>query len=110
MSNRPLLPFILTIALLFAAALSASAVASAATMNHDMQMTQMGHCSSMPSKNDRKAPVKSCCIAMCTAAVAVVPAALAELPAIQQPAATFPILTCYIGFLGEIATPPPRLS
>ena len=110
MATRPLFAFILTIAVLFASALSGSAVASAATMNHDMQMMEMGHCSSMPSKEDGKAPVKSCCIAMCTAAVAVAPSAPAELPVVQQAPAAFPILTSYIGYLGEIATPPPRLA
>lgn len=108
--TRPLFAFILTIAVLFASALSGSAVASAATMNHDMQMMEMGHCSSMPSKDDDKAPVKSCCIAMCASAVAVAPSAPAELPLLQQAPATFPILTNYSGFLGEIATPPPRLA
>lgn len=110
MGTRPLFAFILTIAVLFASALSGSAVASAATMNHDMQMMEMGHCSSMPSKDDGKTPAKSCCIAMCTAAVAVAPSAPSELPLLQQAPATFPILTSYIGYLGEIATPPPRLA
>jgi len=108
MGTRPLFGFILMIAVLFASALSGSAVASAATMNHDMQMMEMGHCSSMPSKDDGKTPAKSCCIAMCTAAVAVAPTAPAELPLVQQAPATFPVLTSYIGYLGEIATPPPR--
>ena len=110
MATRPLFAFILTIAVLFASALSGSAAASAATMNHDMQMMEMGHCSSMPSKDDGKSPVKSCCIAMCTAALAVAPAAPAELQILQQASATFPILTSYKGYLGEIATPPPRLA
>lgn len=108
--NRPFFAFIVTIAVLFASALSGTAVASAATMNHDMQMMEMGHCSSMPSKGDGKAPLKSCCIAMCTAAVAVAPAIPAELAVAKPAPPTFPILTSYIGYLGEIATPPPRLS
>ena len=110
MGTRPIFAVILTIAVLFASALTGSAAASAVTMNHDMQMMEMGHCSSMPSKEDGKAPVKSCCIAMCTAAVAVAPSAPAELPILQQAAAAFPIPTSYNGFLGEIATPPPRLA
>ncbi len=111
MGTRPLYAFILMIAVLFASALTGTAAASAATMpGHDMQMMEMGHCSSMPSKEDGKAPVKSCCIAMCTAAVAVAPSAPAELPIVQQALATFPILISYNGFLGEIATPPPRLA
>lgn len=108
MGSRPLFAFMLTIAVLFASALSGSAVASAATMNHDRQMMEMGHCSSMPPKEDGKAPAKSCCIAMCAAAVAVAPSAPAELPLLQRAPATFPILTNYKGYLGEIATPPPR--
>ena len=110
MGTRPLFAFILTIAVLFASALTGSAVASAAMMNHDMQMMEMDHCSSMPLKDDGKAPVKACCIAMCAATVAVVPPAPAELPVLQQAPAAFPILTSYIGYLGEIATPPPRLA
>ena len=111
MGTRPILSFILTLAVLFAAALTGSAAASAATTpGHDMQMMETGHCSSMPSKEGGKAPVKSCCIAMCTAAVGVAPSAPAEPPVVQQAPATFPILTSYIGYLGEIATPPPRLA
>ena len=111
MHTRPFYAFILMIAVLFASALTGTAAASAATMpGHDMQMMEMGHCSSMPSKEDGKAPVKSCCIAMCTAAVAVAPSAPAELPIVQQAPAIFPILISYNGFLGEIATPPPRLA
>ncbi|MES2135522.1 MAG: hypothetical protein V4502_00500 [Pseudomonadota bacterium] len=110
MVTRPLVAFVLLIAMLFASALSGSAVASAATMSHDMQSMEMGYCSSMPSKEHGKAPVKSCCIAMCAAAVAVAPSAPTELPIMHQAPANFPILTSYNGFLGEIATPPPRLA
>lgn len=110
MGSGPLFGFILTIAVLFASALSGSAVALAATMNHDMQMMETGHCSSMPSKQDSKTPVKSCCMAMCAAAVAVAPSAPVELPFVQQSAATFPIPVAHVGYLGEIATPPPRLA
>ncbi|MGE5564462.1 MAG: hypothetical protein ACM3ZV_14315 [Bacillota bacterium] len=113
MGTRPLFAFILTIAVLFASALSGSAVASAATMNHDMQMMEMGHCSSMPSmpsKDDGKAPVKSCCIAMCSAAVAVAPSAPAELPIIERATPGFFVPAAHHGYLGEIATPPPRLA
>lgn len=110
MGIRPLFAFLLAIAVLFASALSGSAVASAATMNHDMQMMEMGHCSSMPSKDDGKAPVKSCCVAMCTPAVAVAQSADTELPLLQQASATFSIPAVHSGYLGEIATPPPRLA
>ena len=110
MGTRPLFAFIAAIAVLFASALSGSAVASAATMNHDMQMMEMGHCSSMPSKEDGKAPVKSCCIAMCAAAVAVAPATPLRLPEPRRSASYSSVPTSWHGFLGEIATPPPRLA
>lgn len=112
MGTRPLLGFVLMIAVLFASALSGSAAASAATMpGHDMQMMEMGHCSSVPSKHDDgKSMPKQCCIAMCMAAVAVAPSAPAELPMVQrgQPASFVP--AAHDGYLGEIATPPPRLA
>ena len=111
MGTRPLFAFVLMIAVLFASALTGTAAASAATMpGHDMQMMETGHCSSMPSKEEGKAPVKSCCIAMCTAAVAIAPSAPAELPVVEQAPTTFPVLVSYVGYLGEIATPPPRLA
>ena len=110
MGTRPLLAFVLTIAVLFASALTGTAVASAASMNHDMQMMEMGHCSSMPSKEDGKAPVKSCCIAMCAAAVASAPAAPAEIADFHHQVGYFAVPESWHGYLGEIATPPPRLA
>lgn len=106
--TRPFLAIILAVVVLFASGLTGAAVASAATMNHDMQMMETGHCSSMPSKDDGKAPVKSCCIATCAATAAVVPSIPAELALLQQASATFPIPAAHDGYLGEIATPPPR--
>ena len=112
MGPRPLFGFILMIAMLFASALTGTAAASAAAMpGHDMQMMEMGHCSSAPSgHDDRKGSPKNCCIAMCTAAIAVAPSAPAELPLIQQAPAAFPGPSAHTGFLGEIASPPPRLA
>ena len=112
MGTRPILSFILTLAVLFASALTGSAAASAAAMpGHDMRMMEMGHCSSPPSgHHDGKSMPKQCCMAMCAAAVAVVPSAPAELPLLEQAAATFPVPTAHKGCLAEIATPPPRLA
>ena len=110
MGTRPFLAFVLTIAVLFASALTGTAAASAATMNHDMQMMEMGHCSSMPSKHDGKTPVKSCCIAMCAAAVAVAPSTPAEIADFHHQVGYFAVHGSWHGYLGEIATPPPRLA
>ena len=107
MGTRPLFAFVIMIAVLFASAVTGSAAASAATMNHDMQMMEMGHCSSPPAKEDGKAPVKSCCIAMCMA-VAIEPTASALLDEIHHQTTYFAVPTSWHRFLGEIATPPPR--
>ena len=104
---RPLFAFMLTIAVLFASAMTGTAAASAATMNHDIQMMEMGHCSSAPSNHEDKSTPKQCCIAMCLA-VAVAPSAPPDLPMVQQAVPTFTIPTEHDAYLGEIATPPPR--
>ena len=112
MGTRPLFAFFLVIAVLFASAMTGTAAASAAAMpGHDMQMMEMGHCSSSPSSHDDgKSMPKQCCIAMCMAAVAVAPSTPAELPMIQQAAPSSFVPAAHDGYLGEIATPPPRLA
>ena len=110
MGTRPLLAFMAMIAVLFASALTGTAAASAATMTHDTQMMEMGHCSSPPAEqHDGKGMAKTCCIAMCTA-VAVAPTAPAQPGEIHHQASYFAVPTSWHGFLAEIATPPPRLS
>ena len=110
MGTRPLLAFIAMIAVLFASTLTGTATASAATMNHDMQMMEMGHCSSPPSsQHDGKGMAKNCCIAMCMA-VAIAPAVPAQPNEIHHQASYFAVPKSWHGYLGEIATPPPRLA
>ncbi|NUR13286.1 MAG: hypothetical protein HOQ20_15810 [Bradyrhizobium sp.] len=109
MGTRSLLAFVIMMAVLFASAVTGTATASAATMNHDMQMMEMGHCASPPAKENGKAPVKSCCIAMCMA-VAIAPTVPAQLRDIHHQTAYFAVPTSWHGYLGEIATPPPRLA
>lgn len=112
MGTRPLLGFIVMVAVLFASALSGTAAASAATMNHDMQMMESGHCQAPPShKSDHdKSAGKSCCISMCMAAVAVAPVVPGEAMVLHDSMTAFPVLKHYHGLLAEIATPPPRLA
>jgi hypothetical protein len=89
--------------------------ASAAPMGgHHEGMAKAGHCDDQqaPAKSDGhsdKHKEKPCCTAGCMAA--------AMLPAMGEPVAALPNSTerpgldrFYRGFLGEIATPPPRLS
>jgi len=109
MSTRPILAFVLTIAMLFASAFTGVAAASAAIPIHDMEMMEMGHCSSAPSSHDGKGMTKQCCIAMCMA-VAIAPAAPAEIPAAAKAVAIFALPKSHVGYLGELATPPPRRS
>ena len=110
MGTRPILSFILALAVLFASSFTGAAAASAAAMpGHDMKMMEMGHCSSPASSHEGKSMPKQCCIAMCMA-VAIAPTAPEDLLEVTQPAATFILPTSHKGFLGEIATPPPRVS
>lgn len=110
MGTRPILAFVLSLAVLFASAFAGSAAASAAAMpGHDMQMMEMGHCSSPPSNHLGKSMPKQCCMAMCMA-VAVEPATPAPLSHIDHQTTYFAVPTSWHGFLGEIATPPPRFA
>ena len=109
MSTRPILAFVLTIAVLFASAFSGVAAASAATPMHDMEMMEMGHCSSMPSQHDGKGMTKQCCISMCMA-VAIQPSAPLMEEISQKALTLFAIPSFLAGSPGELATPPPKLS
>lgn len=102
------------VALLFAPALTGTA--SATPAQHEMamagasmQMMEGGPCRSMPSADHGKGMAKNCCMAMCMA-VAVAPSAPDELPTVTQAEATFTIPKSHKGYLGEIATPPPRAA
>ena len=95
------------------AVLSAPAVtyAAASTTHHNMQTMEMGHCQMLPSKggDHRKADGKSCCISMCVA-VAIAPAAPSEALELEHAGTYFAAPQWWHGFLGEIATPPPRMA
>lgn len=81
-----------------------------AAASHHGEMAKQGHCDGEPAQDHHgKAADKGCCTAMCMA-VAVAPATAVE-PShygaltLRPGAAPF-----RRGYLGEIATPPPRLS
>ena len=75
---------------------------------HDMQLMEMGHCDAPPSKNaDHDKSGKSCCILMCMA-VAVTPETPMSNVGVEHVATYFAVPTSWHGYLGEIATPPPR--
>lgn len=102
-------------ALLFAVAMTlaplgmpAMAEAAAAATHHG-DMAGQEHCDDQPRPDRHQSTAdKSCCVAMCVAVV--VPAGVAELAQYramrERPAADVERR----GFLGEIATPPPKLA
>lgn len=87
------------------------AEASAAVPRHEQLMNQMGHCQ-MPasgSADHDKMAGKNCCVSM-SMAVAMGAATPLLTEGTQRVPSLFPIPPFHIGFLGEIATPPPRYS
>ena len=108
-SLRKLLSALIALAVLFAPAVTNVAAAHAGVGNHQAQMMQMGHCSSMPSRGHEKSDGKSCCISMTVAAAFAPDHAAARLSmAALRPVSFIP--TMDRPHLGEIATPPPRDS
>jgi hypothetical protein len=102
-------------ALLFAVAMTLAPLgmpamaAAAAPAAHHGAMAGQEHCDEQPQPDrHQSAADKSCCVAMCVAVV--VPAGVAELAEYhavrERPASD----VGRRGFLGEIATPPPKLT
>lgn len=110
MSIRKLFGVLIALAMLFAP--SAVAAEQMATMpGHDMQMMEMGHCDAPPSKtadHDKNAG-KSCCISMCMAVAVTHDAPVTDV-AVEHAATYFAVPQFWHGYLGEIATPPPRTA
>lgn len=103
-----LFSMLIAVAMLFAPAASAAHF-MAASGHQNAQTMAMGHCQSLPTDTQGKAPAKSCCIAMCMA-VAVAPAQPVK-TALKVAAPTYFAAPQYWrGFLGELATPPPRIA
>lgn len=108
-SFRKLLSPLIALAVLFAPALSSATAAQSAMPDHQIQMMEAGHCHSMPSGHHDKSDGKTCCISV-TIGIAFAPCrAVAELRApAPRPVSSVP--TLHRPYLGEIATPPPRVS
>jgi Ni/Co efflux regulator RcnB len=106
---RRLLAALLALAMAFAP-LGMPAMAEAAMpAAHHGEMAGQSHCDRQPRPDQHhKAAGKDCCVAMCIAVV--VPDGVAELPTYhasrERPASDLDRR----GFLGEIATPPPKRS
>ena len=110
-SIRKLLSLIVALAVLFAPAFSGAGVAFAAAPDHQAPMMEGGHCQMPPSQSGDhdKAPAKSCCASMCMG-IAITPSAPAEHSELKPAPAVFAVPTIHLPYLGEIATPPPRVS
>jgi hypothetical protein len=105
---RTLFATMIALALLAAPSAAFAAMPPAVT-GHHRQAMQMGHCQSAPARSDHKAPAKGCCMAMCLA-LAVAPEP--PLGGIRTAHASdyFVAPISWHGFIGEIATPPPKIS
>lgn len=108
---RTLFALFAALAVLIAPLSSPATAAVAASPEHHAQMAANGHCETTPADPGApdEAPAKSCCVATC-AAVAVAPSGSTGELEPRVAAAVFPIATRHLGYLGEIATPPPRRS
>jgi hypothetical protein len=109
-SGRAFLSMLVAMAIAFAPFAIPMGEASVAAAGHHSDMVKAGHCDDQPApaKPDNHKD-KPCCAAGCMAA-AMLPAmgeAMLQLPhANARPGLDL----FYRGYLGEIATPPPRLS
>lgn len=107
-SIRFLFSMMIAMALAFAPFAMPIGEASAAQAGHHESMAKADHCNDIPApaKSDSH-KAKPCCVAGCMAP-ALLPA-MSEGLAIQPSSAERPGLDSFRrGFLGEIATPPPR--
>jgi hypothetical protein len=108
---RRLFALLLTVALTFAPlGMPAMAEAAPPAASHHGKMAGQTHCDEQPQQPDphHKAADKSCCAAMCVGVVVLAGAAeLADYhPLRERPVSDLDRR----GFLGEIATPPPRAA
>ena len=83
--------------------------AMAAPAGQHQAMNQAGHCPDAPMPSHHQQTEKSCCVAGCMA-LAALPAP-AHAPALHAATRERPVPDHFRrGYLGEIATPPPRLA
>lgn len=96
--------------MLLSPALTRAGEAVAAVPGHPMRMVDTADCQ-MPLNNrgSHGKMDKICCMAMCMA-VAVAPTAPASVSEPKHADAYFAVPQSWHGYLGEIATPPPRRS
>lgn len=109
MTARRLLALLLALAMTFAPLGMRTMAKAAMPASHHGAMAGQDHCNQQPQPDQhRKAADRDCCVAMCVAVV--VPDGAAEFSTYhasrERPASDLDRR----GFLGEIATPPPKRS
>ena len=111
MGLRLFLAILTGFALLFApVGLQSGSAMAMAPEDHQLQMTQSGHCGERPVKDQHsKSPAMTCCAAMCTA-LAIPPMSSAHAPFAERMTARPGAEHSGPSFLAELPTPPPRLA
>lgn len=106
-SIRKLVAIFVALAVLFAPAVSRASV-FVSMPDHELMMEQTGHCQ-MPSGSaeHEKGAGKSCCVSMCMA-VTINGSVPSDDHFVEHVSPVSLIPTLHVGYLGEIATPPPR--
>lgn len=109
MDIHRLFAFFIALSLMFGPLVMDRAMAAMPASDHS-QMVKDGHCDPTDENKNDEGVTKSCCAAMCAAAMVVLPQTETG-EHLFDPLATTPALaTFHRGVLSEISTPPPRLS
>lgn len=109
-SIRRLFAILIALSVLSAPSVAAAAEHRMSMADHQMTMMEMGHCQAPPSGHaDHDKKGSSCCISMCMA-VAVAPSAPTLERHVRAEQQNFFVPREHKGYLGEIATPPPRIA
>ncbi|MDQ3143285.1 MAG: hypothetical protein M3Q57_00180 [Pseudomonadota bacterium] len=110
MSISKLFAILIAAAMLFAPFAMQGPAMAAMPSDHHGQMMVEGHCEEPTgTEKDSKPADKPCCAAMCSAAAIPAPGLYAKRVFAPLPATPL-AANFYQGFLGEIATPPPRVA
>lgn len=111
MGLRLFLAILTGFALLFApVGLQSGSAMAMAPGDHQLQMTQSGHCEEQTDRsNHAKSSAMSCCAAMCTV-LAIAAMSTADVPFVERTSARAGAEHFGPSFLAELPTPPPRLA
>ncbi len=109
MDIHRLFAFFIALSLMFGPLVMDRAMAAMPARDHS-QMVRGGHCDPADESQKEKGVTKSCCAAMCAAAMVVLPQGRTSEPLFDRLSATAAPASFHQGVHSEISTPPPRLS